>query len=209
MASSVTKIYRFRRDSYVVDVALEIRNEGARPWRLTPTSSSRTTASRRQPNSIAQTFGAQSFTGFAVYTEEKKFQKITLVDIDKGKADYLKHASDGWIAMVQHYFVAALAAGGQGWRASTWCEKRADGIYVGRRDPRPADRAGRQRDGRRAALRRAAGAATASRPWRRASTWWSTTAGSTIIAWPLFWLLEKFHALSGQLGRGHHPAHGR
>jgi hypothetical protein len=43
-------------------------------------------------NTVAQTFGAQSFNGFAVYTEAKKFEKVHLADIDKGKAEYVKEA---------------------------------------------------------------------------------------------------------------------
>ena len=47
---------------------------------------------------VAETFGAQSFIGFAVYTDERKFEKIHLSDLDKGKADYVKQATNGWLA---------------------------------------------------------------------------------------------------------------
>ena len=117
---SATKIYRFKRDSYVIDVALEIRNTGAAP--VTPYAYFQLThdgKSSADANAVADTFGAQSFNGYAVYTEEKKFQKVPLTDIDKGKADYVKQASDGWLAYVQHYFVVGLGAGGQASRAST------------------------------------------------------------------------------------------
>jgi YidC/Oxa1 family membrane protein insertase len=54
-----------------------------------------------------------TFTGPAVYTEAKKFEKIDFKDIEKGKASHQTSASDGWIAMVQHYFASAwlIAAG--------------------------------------------------------------------------------------------------
>jgi YidC/Oxa1 family membrane protein insertase len=48
-----------------------------------------------------------TFTGPAVYTEEKKYQKIKFEDIKKNKADYEKQANNGYVAMVQHYFVSA------------------------------------------------------------------------------------------------------
>ena len=35
--------------------------------------------------SVAETFGAQSFNGFAVYSEEKKFQKIALNEVFPAK----------------------------------------------------------------------------------------------------------------------------
>ena len=52
-----------------------------------------------------------TFTGPAMYTEAKKFQKIEFKDIDKNKADHERSASDGWIAMVQHYFASAWLIG--------------------------------------------------------------------------------------------------
>ena len=48
-----------------------------------------------------------TFTGPAVYTEAKKFHKIEFSDIDKGKADIDKQATNGYVAMVQHYFASA------------------------------------------------------------------------------------------------------
>jgi YidC/Oxa1 family membrane protein insertase len=48
-----------------------------------------------------------TFTGPAVYTEAKKFQKIEFTDIDKNKVDAEKQASNGFVAMVQHYFASA------------------------------------------------------------------------------------------------------
>ncbi|MBA2962837.1 MULTISPECIES: membrane protein insertase YidC [Ramlibacter] len=48
-----------------------------------------------------------TFTGPAVYTEEKKYQKIDFGDIEKNKADFVKESSSGYVAMVQHYFASA------------------------------------------------------------------------------------------------------
>ncbi|MGH8698088.1 MAG: membrane protein insertase YidC, partial [Burkholderiales bacterium] len=49
-----------------------------------------------------------TFTGPAVYTDQDKFVKVSFDDVDKGKAPYPKTADNGWIGMVQHYFVSAL-----------------------------------------------------------------------------------------------------
>src|SRR5712671_68063 len=51
---------------------------------------------------------AQTYTGAAFYTERDKFHKVTFEDIAKGKAPYPKSSDNGWIAIIQHYFVAAL-----------------------------------------------------------------------------------------------------
>jgi len=48
-----------------------------------------------------------TFTGPAVYTEQEKYQKIPFSDIEKDKAKFNSKADNGWIAMVQHYFVTA------------------------------------------------------------------------------------------------------
>ncbi|WVH09018.1 MAG: Inner membrane protein translocase and chaperone YidC [Fluviibacter phosphoraccumulans EoVTN8] len=47
------------------------------------------------------------FTGPAVYTDAQKFQKIKFADIADGSAKFEKTANDGWVAMIQHYFVTA------------------------------------------------------------------------------------------------------
>jgi YidC/Oxa1 family membrane protein insertase len=51
--------------------------------------------------------GASTFTGPAVFTDKDKYQKVSFSDIDKEKAKYATQAGDGWIALVQHYFVSA------------------------------------------------------------------------------------------------------
>ncbi len=48
-----------------------------------------------------------TFTGPAVFTQEKKYQKVEFKDIESGKAEYVKDSSDGYVAMVQHYFASA------------------------------------------------------------------------------------------------------
>jgi YidC/Oxa1 family membrane protein insertase len=48
-----------------------------------------------------------TFTGPAVYTEAKKYQKIEFKDIESNKADFVKEATNGYVAMVQHYFASA------------------------------------------------------------------------------------------------------
>src|SRR5581483_6366519 len=129
---AVEKTYTFRRNSYVIDVSMRVHNGGKAPlatyayFQLTHDGKP-----EGQRNSVAETFGAQSFTGFAVYSEEHKYQKVHPADIDKGKADYVKQAKDGWLALVQHYFVSAWLAP-QGMLRDYLLEKRQDGSYAGR-----------------------------------------------------------------------------
>ncbi len=48
-----------------------------------------------------------TFSGVAVYSKENKFQKVSINDIQKNKANYTKNADNGWIAFIQHYFTTA------------------------------------------------------------------------------------------------------
>ena len=48
-----------------------------------------------------------TFTGAAVYTDKEKLKKVQFSDIDKGKLEYPKQSDNGWIGILQHYFVAA------------------------------------------------------------------------------------------------------
>ena len=197
---SATKVYRFKRDSYLIDVALEVRNQGTAP--VTPYAYfqlSHDGKSSADANAVASTFGAQSFNGYAIYTEEKKFEKVQLTDIDKGKADFLKQSSDGWLAYVQHYFVSAWLPAAKVAREYA-VERRADGIYAGR----VLVSAGPIAPG--AAATVAVPLYAGPQEQRRLA---AVAPGFdlvvdygwlTIIAWPLFWLLEKFHALSGNWG---------
>ncbi len=52
-----------------------------------------------------------TFTGPAIYTEAQKYQKIEFKDIEKGKVDVEKQATNGYVAMVQHYFASAWLLG--------------------------------------------------------------------------------------------------
>lgn len=99
----VTKLYRFRRGSYLVEVAFEIANSGAAP--ITPYAYFQVVRDGKPP--AGDSVMLPTFTGVAVYTDKEKFQKVAFGDIEKGKTPYPKTASDGWIAMVQHYFFSA------------------------------------------------------------------------------------------------------
>lgn len=100
----VTKTYTFRRGSYVIDVGYLIDNAGQAP--ITASAYFQTTRDGK-PSEAQSAMGVSTFTGPAVYTEQEKFQKVEFGDITKGKAKFATKADNGWIGMVQHYFVSA------------------------------------------------------------------------------------------------------
>ncbi|MBL8523285.1 MAG: membrane protein insertase YidC [Betaproteobacteria bacterium] len=105
---AVTKTFVFRRGSYVIDVKQEVKNQSADA--ITPTAYYQFLRDGNPPEgeSSGNMFtGVATFTGPAIYTDAKKFQKVDFSAIDKNKQEHDKVATDGWIAMVQHYFVSA------------------------------------------------------------------------------------------------------
>jgi len=99
----VTKTYTLHRGRYDIDVRHDIRNEGAAP--VAPSLYLQITRDGNNPPDTSKFY--HTFTGPALYTEEDKFQKVAFSDIAKKKASYARQADNGWIAMVQHYFVTA------------------------------------------------------------------------------------------------------
>ncbi|MDR0233509.1 MAG: membrane protein insertase YidC [Zoogloeaceae bacterium] len=103
-----TKVYTFHRGSYLIDVSWEIEN--GRDTTLTPDAYFQ--LQRDGANPDGESFFLVTFTGAAVYTEAGKYQKASYADIAKGEAKFVKQSGDGWLAMVQHYFVTAWAPQG-------------------------------------------------------------------------------------------------
>ena len=100
----VAKTLTFHRSSYLIDIAHEITNATAAP--LTAHAYFQLTRDGKAPaDDKAMLY---TFTGAAAYTDQDKFVKVSFEDIDKGKAPYPKTADNGWMGMVQHYFVSAL-----------------------------------------------------------------------------------------------------
>jgi len=100
---SVTKTYIFQRGSYSIAVEHEVVNAGSNSvtghayYQLV-----RDNAAPDGANSMMSTF-----TGPAFFTEAAKFQKVEFADILEGKAKHATKAVDGWVAMIQLYFVSA------------------------------------------------------------------------------------------------------
>ena len=101
--AKVTKVYVFHRSSYVIDVGYEIENSGTTPF--SPSAYFQFVRDKTPPEGGSQF--VPTYTGPAVYTEQEKFQKVAFSDIDKKKIKYPQHTDNGWIGMLQHYFVAA------------------------------------------------------------------------------------------------------
>ena len=99
----LVKTYTLHRGSYVLDVKHELQNVGR-----VSVSPQLYLLLVRDGNKLAgESSFYSTFTGPAVYTEAKKYQKVEFSDIEKNKAEFEKKATNGYVAMVQHYFASA------------------------------------------------------------------------------------------------------
>ncbi|WP_292978412.1 membrane protein insertase YidC [Nitrosomonas sp.] len=121
----VIKTYTFHRNSYVIDVGFEIENRGDATVR--PFAYFQMLRDGNTPP--AKTMMIPSYLGAAVYTEENKYQKIPFSDLDKGNADYPTNANDGWIAMLEHYFLTAWLPQQQTPR-EYFAKRQSDNLYT-------------------------------------------------------------------------------
>ena len=130
----VTKILTFHRSSYLVDVAYDVENTGTSA--ISPSAYYQFIRDGADPAGGSKM--VPTFTGAAVYTDKEKFQKVAFSDIDKGKVEYPKTSDNGWVGMLQHYFVAAWMPADKMQR-EFFTRKMENGLYsVGVVVPLPA-----------------------------------------------------------------------
>ena len=103
----LVKTYTFHRGSYAIDVVHEVLNHSGTP--VAPDVYLQLVRDGRVPPG-GYFSGPSTYTGPAVYNDEH-FHKISFSDIDKGKAkdtiDTKALTTNGWVAMIQHYFSSA------------------------------------------------------------------------------------------------------
>jgi len=191
----LVKTYTFKRGVYTVGVTHEIVNAGGAP--VTPQVYLQLV---RDGSVVHGGAGfTPSFTGPAVYNDKTKFKTLKFEDIDKGKVDIEKQAGDGWVAMVQHYFASAWLVNEAGNR-EFFVRKQPDHTYAtgmvftlptlapGASTTQTATLfAGPQEENNLAAL---------APGLERVKDY----GVLTIIAEPLFWLLDKLHGFIGNWG---------
>ena len=99
----LVKTYILKRGSYAIEVKHDIINASTAP--VTPQLYVQLVRDGNKPEGESSFYS--TFTGPAVFTTQKKYQKIEFSDIEKNKADFEKQSSQGYVAMVQHYFASA------------------------------------------------------------------------------------------------------
>ena len=191
----LAKTWTLKRGAYDIAVKHEVVNTGTAT--VSPQLYLQLVRDGNKPAGESSFYS--TFTGPAVYTEAKKYQKVEFKDIENGKVDIEKSASNGYAAMVQHYFASAwlLADGVQ---RDLFMRKVDTNLYavgmitsVGEIAPGQA---------------KAVDARLFAGP-QVEKTLESLTPGLelvkdygmfTILSKPLYWLLDKIHGVLGNWG---------
>jgi YidC/Oxa1 family membrane protein insertase len=98
----VTKTFVFKRGDYLINVTYDLLNKSAAAW-----SGQFYSQFKRAdvPPKKESFFSMATFSGAAMSTPEKRYEKISYKDLSKERLN--QDATGGWLAMVQHYFVSA------------------------------------------------------------------------------------------------------
>ena len=197
------KTFILNPGSYVVEVGHRVTQASANPNPLVLyTEIVRDGMQEQKIGPFDGAFSASTFTGPAAYTDKEKFNKLEFAAIDKNKITIPTQVAAGdpaWVAMVQHYF------------ASAWipADKFARDIYAGKIDN------GLYRIGMQTPLGVVAPGSVVVEKAQlfvgpQEEKVLETIAPGfellkdygylTILAKPIFWLLEKIHGYVGNWG---------
>ncbi|MDD5336251.1 MAG: membrane protein insertase YidC [Rhodoferax sp.] len=99
----LVKTFTLTRGAYAIAVKHEVVNVGA--VAVSPQLYLQLVRDGNKP--MGESSFYSTFTGPAIYTDAKKYQKVEFKDIENNKVDIEKSAGNGYVAMVQHYFASA------------------------------------------------------------------------------------------------------
>jgi YidC/Oxa1 family membrane protein insertase len=128
--AQVVKKLVFRRGSYLIEESFEVRNASDKPMAAHAyfqflRDGNAPSQEAAQTSSFA---GVTTFHGPALYSAESQFVKVDFKDIEKGKPLPVKKAKDGWIGVIQHYFVSVWVPGGSTERE--FFTNKVDNLYT-------------------------------------------------------------------------------
>ena len=200
----VVQTLTFARGSYVIDVAFELKNTGGEArapfayYQLTRDTKTALPQSSWTP---------VAYTGPVVYNEADKFKKIDFGEIDKlaqdakRKPPFTPKADNGWVGMIEHYFVNAwLPAADSKIEREFYVRKLDGGLYsAGMIVPLAPIAPGATGT---AAMRLYAGPQEQDVIGKLAPGFDLVVDYGifTVLAAPLFWLLKWLHGLIGNWG---------
>ena len=111
-AIQVDKVYTFQRNSYLININYEIKNNSSA--RINPDAYFQMLRDGTPPPGDSALL--PTYTGPALYTQEKNFQKHEFSNIGKDPTKDTITTKNGWIAILQHYFITAYLPQGDAQR---------------------------------------------------------------------------------------------
>jgi YidC/Oxa1 family membrane protein insertase len=191
----LTKTYTFKRGDYNIDLKHTVTNTSGAP--IAPSLYLELLRDGNKPGGESHFYS--TFTGPTVYTDADKFQKLAFEKIGTTKDQHATKADNGWIALVQHYFVSAIIPPA-GVEREIFTRKVADNLYsvgtilpMGTIAPGASvtmDSALYSGPQESAVLERTAPGLELVKDY----------GWLTIIAKPIFWLMTYIHAIVGNWG---------
>lgn len=98
----VTKTYSFRRNDYLIDVTYSVHNGGKNAREVYLYGQLLRTQIAEEGGIFA---AMPSYLGAVIYSPEKKYEKISFSDMLDKRLQ--REVQGGWVAMLQHYFIGA------------------------------------------------------------------------------------------------------
>jgi YidC/Oxa1 family membrane protein insertase len=99
----ITKIFRFTRGSYEVDVEYLLHNQSEETWK--GYFAAKLVRDKTPDPTQSSGMGAVSFLGAIISTTEAPYEKYKFSDMEEGKIEI--QSTGGWVAFNQHYFLSA------------------------------------------------------------------------------------------------------
>ena len=98
----ITKEFVVNRGDYLIEVRYRVDNQGQEPW--IGQLFGQIQRDRFNPVTTG-TFGMQPYLGAALSTQDQNYKKLSFDDLQD--RPFKTERTGGWVAMVQHYFVAS------------------------------------------------------------------------------------------------------
>lgn len=189
----VTKTFVFRRGSYVIDIIQQVSNARSSEW----SGRQYRQFQRSAEDKNGEATFIYTYTGGVIYTPEKRYEKVSFDDMQE--QDLSRTFQNGWVAMIQHYFLGAWLVD-KGETNQAYTKHLGDEVYVLGLMSMPKTVAAGQTD---AFTSHLYVGPKLQKPLEALAPGLELTVDYgflTIISKPLFWLLEYIHSVLGNWG---------
>ncbi|WP_374517697.1 membrane protein insertase YidC [Undibacterium squillarum] len=201
----LSKTFTFKKGSYAIDVRHAVTNQTAAP--VTPSLYLQLVHDGTKPEGASFMGGPGEFYAPAIYSDAEKFQKLDFEKIHKAEKEsagssnnnHVKSAEQGWVAVIQHFFVSAFIPQDKGQREFRTAQVRDNVYSVSTIVPLGAIAAGATKESNATLY---AGPQTTSvlekiAPGLELVKDYGILA---IICKPMFWLMDVLHSAIGNWG---------